>query len=220
MSHTAVLEQAGGTKPTEIWSIVVRCLLPGVLVLLAVAIGGPVAAQKPVEASLRGEQASALGEYRIGPEDLLQISVWKNEALSQTVPVRPDGRISLPLLDDVHAAGLTPMQLREVLVRKLAEYIPTPEVSVIVREVHSFKVSVLGEVKTPGRYDLKSRATVLDALALAGGFTEFASRTRIAILRPDGTAMKRIPFNYNKVISADGEAENIFLQPGDIVLVP
>ncbi|TLY34533.1 MAG: sugar ABC transporter substrate-binding protein, partial [Nitrospirae bacterium] len=148
---------------------------------------------------------------------------WNNTAISRTVPVRPDGKISLPLLNDVQAAGLTPMQLREVLIKKLAEYTPTPEVSVIIREVHSFKVSVIGEVKRPGRHELKSRATVLDALAMAEGLGEFASRGRIVILRPDGNTLKRIPFNYNKVVSANGangDLENFLLQPGDIVVVP
>ena len=160
------------------------------------------------------------GDYNIGPEDVLDIAVWNNTAISRTVPVRPDGKISLPLLNDVQAAGLTAMQLRGVLTKKLAEYVPTPEVSVIVREVRSFKVSVIGEVKTPGRYELKSRATVLDVLAQAGPFSDFASRARIFVLRLNGTTMKRIPFNYNKVIAADGEAENFLLQPGDIVVVP
>jgi polysaccharide export outer membrane protein len=151
---------------------------------------------------------------------VLDISVWNNAAISRTVPVRPDGKISLPLLNDVQAAGLTPMQLREVLIKKLAEYMPTPEVSVIIREVHSFKVSVIGEVKMPGRHELKSRATVLDALALAQGLGEFAARGRIVILRPEGTTLKRIIFNYNKVASVNGELENFILQPGDIIVVP
>ncbi|TMK97003.1 MAG: hypothetical protein E6G40_09215 [Actinobacteria bacterium] len=161
-----------------------------------------------------------LDAYRIGPEDTLQIVVWKNEAMSRTVPVRPDGMISLPLLNDVQAAGLTPMELRDVLMKKLTEYMPVPEVSVILTDVRSFKVSVIGEVKTPGRYELKSQATVLDLLAQAGGFNEFAARNRIVILRPEGKTMKRIPFNYNKVISAGGESENFYLRPRDIVLVP
>jgi polysaccharide export outer membrane protein len=159
-------------------------------------------------------------DYRIGPEDMLDIAVWNNTAISRTVPVRPDGKISLPLLNDVQAAGLTPMQLREALMKKLGEYVPAPEVSVIVREVHSFKVSVIGEIKTPGRYVLKSRTTVLDVLAQAGQFTDFASRGRIFILRLNGASMKRIPFSYNKVVAADGEHENFFLQPGDIIVVP
>ena len=190
------------------------------LLILVPAIPGSASAGEQGNALQGRDQAPGLGEYRIGPEDVLQISVWKNDAMSQTVPVRPDGMLSLPLLNEVQAAGLTPMQLRDVLVKKLVEYVPAPEVSVIVREVHSFKVSVIGEVKTTGRHELKSRATVLDALALAGGFTEFASRARIVILRPEGAAIKRIPFNYNRVIAGDGEQQNFFLQPGDIVLVP
>jgi len=160
------------------------------------------------------------GDYRIGPEDLLDIAVWNNTAISRAVPVRPDGKISLPLLNDVQAAGLTPMQLRDVLVKKLADYMPTPEVSVIVKEVHSFKVSVLGEVKKPGQYELKSQSTVLDVIALAGGFTEFASRSRIVILRQSGATVKRVPFNYNNAISPDARPEDLFVHPGDVVVVP
>jgi polysaccharide biosynthesis/export protein len=155
--------------------------------------------------------------YRIGPEDLLLISVWKNDALSKSVPVRPDGKISLPLLNDVQAAGLTALELREVLTKKLAEFMPSPEVSVIVSDIRSFKVSVIGEVTKPGRYELKSWATVLDVLAMAGGFTQYASRSRIVILQSDGKTMKRIPFNYNKIA---GEQENFYLRNGDIILVP
>ena len=167
-----------------------------------------------------GSTVSSLEGYRIGPEDVLQIGVWKNEAMSRTVPVRPDGMISLPLLNDVKAAGLTPMELRDLLIKSLAEYMPTPEVSVILTDVRSFKVSVIGEVAKPARYELKSWTTVLDVLALAGGLNQFAARNRIVILRPDGKTMQRIPFNYNKVIAAGGEDENIYLRNGDIVLVP
>jgi polysaccharide export outer membrane protein len=159
-------------------------------------------------------------EYRIGPEDVLQISVWKNEAISRTVPVRPDGKVTIPLLNDVVAAGYTPMQFREELVQKLTEFMPSPEVSVIVLEPRSFKVSVMGEVPKPGRYEFRSRATVMDVLALAGGFSQFASRTKIVVLRPNGTTQKRMLFNYNRAMSADGEQENIYLQAGDIVVVP
>ena len=169
---------------------------------------------------MNGADSSALEEYRIGAEDTLQISVWRNEAMSKTIPVRPDGMISLPLLNDVKAAGLTPSELRQVLATKLAEYMPTPEVSVILTDVRSFKVSVLGEVRRPARYELKSWTTILDVLALAGGFTEFAARGRIVVLRPNGKTIKSIQFNYNKVVTAGGEQENFYLRPGDIVLVP
>ena len=158
--------------------------------------------------------------YRIGPEDTLLISVWKNHAITKTVPVRPDGMISLPLVQDVQAAGLTPMELRDALTKKLSEFMPSPEVSVILIEVRSFKVSVIGEVVKPSRYELKSRTTVLDVLAIAGGFNEFAKRNRVVILRPDGNVMKRIPFDYSKVITPGGEHLNFYLMPGDIILVP
>ena len=190
-----------------------RSVLLVPLVILSVVAGG-------LSLPPSGAGAQDKADYQIGPEDVLDIAVWNNTAIGRTVPVRPDGKISLPLLNDVQAAGLTPMQLRDVLMKKLAEYMPTPEVSVIVREVRSFKVSVIGEIKTPGRFELKSRTTVLDVLAQAGAFTEFASRGRIFILRPNGTTMKRIPFSYNKVIAADGEHGNFFLQPGDIIVVP
>jgi polysaccharide export outer membrane protein len=158
-------------------------------------------------------------DYRIGPEDVLDISVWKNPELSRTVPVRPDGKVSLPLVNDIHAAGLTPSSLRDELTRRLAEYVPSPEVAVIVREVHSAKVSVIGAVRTPGRYDVRSPATVLELIALAQGFTDFASRDRIVVLRTTGETQTRIPFNYRKI--ADGsEQENFFVQPGDIIVVP
>ena len=170
--------------------------------------------------SLALAQQQAQEEYKIGPEDTLNISVWKNTDLSSEVVVRPDGMISLPLLHDVQAAGLTPMQLSDVLRQKLTEYEQSPQVSVIVKAVNSFKVSILGEVARPGRYDLRSQTTVLDALALVGGFKDFAAPSRIVILRPEGKVMKRIPFNYKQVITAGGEGQNVYLQPGDIILVP
>ena len=165
-------------------------------------------------------EAAQPGDYKIGPEDLLDIAVWNNTAMSRAVPVRPDGKISLPLLNDVQAAGLTPMQLRDVLAGKLTAYIPRPEVSVIVREVHSFKVSVIGEVKKAGQYELKSRATVLDLIALAGGLTPFASPSRIVVLRQEGTTTTRIPFNYKKATSSTPPREDVALQPGDVIVVP
>ena len=157
--------------------------------------------------------------FQIGPEDILDISVWKNPELSRTVPVRPDGKVSLPLVNDIQAAGLTPATLREQVTERLAEFIPTPEVSVMVREVHSRKVAVVGAVKTPGRFELKSPMTVLEVIALAQGFTDFASRDRIVVLRQNGTTIVRVPFNYRKI--ADGiDQDNFFVKPGDVVVVP
>jgi polysaccharide export outer membrane protein len=177
------------------------------------------AATAPMPMPKPGATVSA-EQYRIGPEDLIAVTVWKNDAMSRAVPVRPDGMISLPLLDDVQAAGLTAMELRDVIAKRLVEYMPSPEVSVIVNDVRSFKVSVMGEVARPARYELKSVTTVLDVLAQAGGFNQFANRSKIVILRPNGKGMTRIPFNYNKVIASGGEDENFYLQSGDIVLVP
>src|SRR5262245_37283264 len=199
--------------------LTVRTFVAGVLLgsgVIAPALAG---AQAPVAASPERDagRSTAPDTYRIGPEDLLQITVWKNNEITRQALVRPDGKISLPLVNDVQAAGLTPLELRAELTRKLADYMPSPEVSVIVLGVNSFKVSIIGEVSRPGRYELKGWVTVLDALALAGGFTQFASRARIVILQSDGKTVKRIPFNYNKV--AEGQ-ENFYLRNNDIILVP
>jgi polysaccharide biosynthesis/export protein len=187
---------------------------------LFVFAGGPSPSPAATAAAVRADSARDDPAYRIGPEDLLQVSVWNNEAMSRTGPVRPDGKISLPLLNDVQAAGLTPMELREDLARRLVDFMPHPEVSVIVTDVRSFKVAVIGQVPKPDRYDLKSSATVMDVLAMAGGLTEFAARTRIVVIRSDGGQSTRIPFDYEKVRVGDRRQANFRLRPGDIVLVP
>jgi polysaccharide export outer membrane protein len=179
----------------------------------------PAPANSSVEAAAIARLAAAPGEYEIGPEDVLDISVWKNTELSRRVPVRPDGKISLPLVNDIQAAGLTPSQLREQLTKKLTEFLPTPEVAVIVSEVQSLKVTVMGAVKTPGRFMLKSPATVLECLALAQGLTEFSNSEKIVVLRQEGGATKRIPFNYRKV-STSSDQDNFFVKPGDVIVVP
>jgi polysaccharide export outer membrane protein len=192
-----------------------------ILTMLTTFAATGASAQQPATAAARTKPVPAgLDEYKIGPEDVLSISVWKNEPMSRVLPVRPDGMISLPLIDDVMAAGLTPTELRNVLAQKLAEYVPSPAVTVIVNDVKSFKVSVIGEVIRPARYELKSRTSVLDVLALAGGFNQFAARTRIVVLRQDGDKKIRIPFNYNRVTAGGSEEENLYLRPNDIVLVP
>jgi polysaccharide export outer membrane protein len=198
------------------------------LMLLVASICLPAAslAQDAAKAVANAEAAAvgraamaATADYQIGPEDVLDISVWKNPELSRKVPVRPDGKVSLPLVNDIQAAGLTPTELRQQLTTRLAEFVPTPEVAVIVQEVQSLKVAIVGAVKTPGRFMLKSPATVLECLALAQGLTEFAARERIVVLRQNGATTTRIPFNYRKV--ADGsDQENFFVKPGDIIVVP
>lgn len=163
---------------------------------------------------------SAPSDYRIGIEDILDISVWNVAELQKTVPVRPDGKISLPLVNDVVAAGLTPMELRDQLTEKIAVYVQSPDVSVVVREIRSLKVSVMGQVRTPGRYDLKGPSTVLDALALAGGLTEFAARRKITILRSSGTTVQRFRFDYDAAVSKGSLKNNVLVKAGDIVVVP
>src|SRR6058998_3405070 len=155
----------------------------------APATSAPTAAVPAASAPAPTAAGVAVGpEYKIGIDDVLDIAVWNNTTVSRTVPVRPDGKITLPLINEVQAAGLTPTQLRASIMAKLVEYMPTPELSVIVREVHSNKISVLGEVRKAGRYEITQRATVLDAVALAGGFNDFARRTKVVIMRHDGNA--------------------------------
>jgi polysaccharide export outer membrane protein len=188
--------------------------LLGILSLGAMGCGSP----RPV--TIANEVQTEASPYRIGASDVLAIDVWENAAISRTVVVRPDGMISLPLLNDVHAAGLTPEQLRAELTKRLHEYIPNVEVSVVVSAVNSMKVSVLGEVGSPGRYAFESRMTVLDALALAGGLKDFAARKRIVIMRQEGQERQYLYFDYDKVVAGDGTVGNFALRPGDIILVP
>ena len=157
--------------------------------------------------------------FRIGVEDVLDISVRNDAEIQKVVPVRPDGKISLPLINDVPAAGLTPMELRDTLTEKFAAYIQNPNVSVVVREIHSLKVSVLGNVRMPGRYELKGNSTVLDALAMSQGFTDFAARRKIVILRNNGQTQQRLHFDYDAAIKDAGD-KNIFVKSGDIIVVP
>ena len=184
---------------------------------LLVALCAPAEAQAPKTGV--PDPAVSSG-YRIGPEDIIQISVFGNEALTRTVPVRPDGMITLPLLNDIKAAGLTPMELRDFIMKRLVEFIPSPEVAVIVTEVRSLMVSVIGQVMKPGRYDLKSAGTVIDALAMAGGFKEFAARSRVVVLRNEGGATKRLPFAYDRMTAGKSRQDNFPLRAGDIVMVP
>ena len=160
------------------------------------------------------------GLYQLGPEDLIQVLVWKNEALTKTVSVRPDGWISLPLVGDIKAAGLTPMQLKATIVEKMKEFVADPNVTVIVEDIRTFKVFMVGEVVRSGAYAMKSNTTVMQALAMAGGLTQFASRTRIMILRRENGKEVGIRFNYNEVASGSDVSKNLQLRPGDTIIVP
>ena len=161
-------------------------------------------------------------DYIIGPEDVLAISVWRETELSRTVPVRPDGKISLPLIGDLKASGLTPRLLEAEIAKQLEAYVRKPEVAVIVQEAKSHKFNLMGSVARPGEYVLSSTMTVLDALALGGGFSDFAKRTKIYILRrsPDGAGVVRLPFNYKQVIQGKSLDQNVELKPGDTIVVP
>jgi polysaccharide biosynthesis/export protein len=190
------------------------------LLLLAAALEGAAASPTATPGPSTTRDASAPAGYRIGPEDVLEIDVWSKPELSRKVPVRPDGRISLPLVNDVQTSGLTPMELRDILLARLAEYVTAPEVSVIVTEVRSFRVSVLGEVSRPGRFELKSQVRLVDALAMAGGLTQFASRSNIVVLRSNGHGLETHRFDYDKLRAADARMVNFFLQADDVLLVP
>jgi len=159
--------------------------------------------------------------FVIGNGDILAISVWKQPDLSRSVPVRSDGRISLPLIGEIQAAGQTPLKLEDELTKKLQPYLTEPEVTVIVEQINSEKFNILGRVAKPGSYPLVNPTTVLDAIALAGGCREFAKQKSIYILRrlPDGTE-SRMAFNYQEVIKGRNTAQNIQLQPRDTIVVP
>ena len=158
--------------------------------------------------------------YLIGPQDELNISVWKEPDVSRTVPVRPDGRISLPLIDDVQAAGLTPLQLSKAITEKLNKYFTDPQVTVIVTAINSRRIFILGEVGRPGAYPLLPDMTVLQALSGAGGFSQFANLKGIYVLRNENGKQVRYPFNYKEVIKGFRPEQNIVLKPGDTVVVP
>lgn len=167
------------------------------------------------------QSTSALDEFVIGPGDVLSINVWKEGEMSKVVPVRLDGRISLPLIGELQSGGLTPRQLEAEITKRLKDYVAEPSVTVVVQEIHSHNINVLGMVTRPGSYPLIKTMTVVDAIATAGGFRDFAKQKSIYVLRqnPDGT-QGRLPFNYKEVIKGGNPAQNVKLQPGDSIVVP
>ena len=158
--------------------------------------------------------------YVIGPEDVLDINVWKEPDVSRVVPVRPDGRISLPLINDVQAAGMSPQQLAGSVTDKLRKYFNEPQVTVIVTAINSQRVFVVGEVLRAGAYPLIPGMTVLQALSSAGGFTTFADVKKIHVMRLHDGKHIELPFNYRDVLKGDNPDQNIKLEPGDTVVVP
>ena len=159
--------------------------------------------------------------YVIGNGDLLSINVWKEPEVSRSLPVRSDGKISLPLVGEVQASGLTPLQLEEDISKKLKDYITDPEISVMVQQINSEKYNILGQVAKPGSYSLALTTSVLDAIATAGGFRDFAKKKGVYILRRNANGGEiRIPFNYQDVIKGKKPEQDIRLQPNDTVIVP
>lgn len=159
--------------------------------------------------------------FVIGADDVLAINVWKEPEVSRVIPVRSDGKISLPLVGEVQASGQTPKQLEQEIAKKLQSYISEPDVTVIVQQIKSRKFNMLGQIAKPGSFPLTNPTTILDAIALAGGFRDFAKRKSIYVLRKnsDGTQI-RLPFNYKDVIKGKNLDQNVMLQPGDTVVVP
>jgi polysaccharide biosynthesis/export protein len=164
-------------------------------------------------------------EFLLGPEDVLEVNVWRNQDLSRLVVVRPDGMISMPLIGDVQASGLTANQLAARIADRLREFKENPSVSVSVKEVNSYNIYVLGEVSKPGKYQVKSHTSILQAIALAGGFTLFASKNKLQVVRNsangDGKPHEiRIPVRYDDLLTGGGGPGNFILKSGDIVVVP
>jgi polysaccharide export outer membrane protein len=158
--------------------------------------------------------------YVIGHGDILRVSVWKNPELSvESVPVRPDGKISVPLLNDIQAAGLTPEELKELVTRSLAEFVQNPDVTVVVTQVNSKRVSILGQVARSGAVPLTQDMRVLDAISAAGGFTPFADKGDVRILRRSGGQIVEYRFDYDKYLRGGAPASNILLAPEDTIVV-
>jgi len=174
-----------------------------------------------VSAAASVKQQPAVSDYIIGPEDVLAVNVWKEPEVSRTLPVRPDGKISLPLIGDLLASGRTTSQLQGEIKQQLRTYFTSPEVTVLVQEAKSHKFNIVGEISKPGSYILTNSMTVLDAIAVAGGLKDFAKGSKIYVLRvaADGSRV-RLPFNYKKVIKGGDLRENVELAARDTIVVP
>lgn len=189
--------------------------------LIVLGAGMPGCAQP----TLGEREYAAPQEFLLGPEDVVEIAVWKNQDMTKIVPIRPDGVISMPIIGDVRAAGLTTDALAQRITERLKPYIANPSVSVSVKDLNSYFIFVVGEVAKPGKFQLKSYATVLQAISLAGGFTEYAKKNKMQVVRltPNGDKKLReihIPVRYDDVVSGRTESGNIILSSGDTVVVP
>lgn len=205
-------------KKARNFSLVLWALLPiGVMAQTSSAVSDSAGANKPATAGMSSAQASA--DYIIGADDALHISVWKEPDLSETLPVRPDGKISMPLLGDVDAAGMTPTALGDSIRDRLKKYIADPRVTVVVTAMNSQRVFVTGEVTKPGPQMLLPHMTVLQALSTSG-FTQFANLKAIYVLRNESGKQVKLPFNYKDVVKGNHPEQNIPLRPGDTIVVP
>ena len=175
---------------------------------------------KPARTAGASAEPATFGEseYRLGAEDVIGVLVWKQPELSTSVVVRPDGKISLALLGELEATGKTSLQLQEEITKRLRQFVADPMVNVVVKEINNPKISVLGQVRKPDRYHIKQRLTVLDAIALAGGFTDFAKREKVTIIRNSGPDKIRIQVNLKKVVE-DGRGEVYYVEPLDTIYV-
>ena len=199
------------------------CLVAVAALAILGATAGRAAQEKKNETDKTAQAptpATTDASYIIGPQDVLNIDVWKEQEVSRSVPVRPDGKISLPLLNDVQAAGLTPMQLQAELHDALKKFISDPQVTVIVTQVNSRRIFVLGEVPHPGAFPMLPHMTVLQAISTAGGFSQFAKEKGVYVLRTENGRQVTIPFNYKEVIRGKRPDQNIELKPGDTIVVP
>ncbi len=194
------------------WVFVIVCLTA------LISCASMRSSEGPKTGSFAGPESE---DYLLGPEDVLQVIVWENDKISKEVSIRPDGKISLPLIGEVQAAGMPASKLQEEIAAKLSEYKETPEVVVIVKDLNSYGIFVMGEVARPNKYYLRTRTTVLQAIAIAGGFTPWASKNDITVLRKaaDGKESS-IRVKYDAILSKPGSSQDIILMPGDTVVVP
>ena len=194
-------------------------LIVGILLLLAVGAGAQDNANDKPKAATGTENSAVPATYVIGADDTLHIDVWKEPDLTVTLPVRPDGMISLPLLNDVQAAGLTPMELATKITEKLKKYLADPRVTVVVTQMNSQRIFATGEVLHPGPMSLLPHMNILQALS-AAGFTQYASTKGIYILRTENGKQVKIPVNYRQLLKGEGIDQSIILKPGDTIVVP
>lgn len=202
-----------------IWHRPLFVLLAALLLASFAAAQGS-SSQKPDTAAKPAASAPVDADYKIGPQDFVRIDVWKEPDISRTIPVRPDGKISLPLLNDVQASGLTALELAASIREGLSKFLNNPQVTVTVTDINSRHVYITGEVNRPGSFPLLPAMTVLQALSGAGGFTQFAKLKNIYVLRTENGKQVKHPFNYKEVVKGNLAEQNIFLQSGDVVVVP